>query len=88
MGGGDHIEGFVIPVRRSLTEPILMAGAPRTATILNGTLAAAFGLGLQLPVVGIVYWVVTHTLCVFLARRDPQFMDVLIRHIKHKSFLA
>ena len=34
-------EGYVIPVRRSLTEPILMGGVPRTAAILNGTLAAA-----------------------------------------------
>jgi type IV secretion system protein TrbD len=37
-----------IPVRRSLTEPVLMVGAPRGAAILIGTLAAAIGLGLQL----------------------------------------
>jgi len=43
-------EGFIIPVRRSLTEPILMGGVPRTA--------------------------------------DPQFMEVLIRHIKHKGYLS
>jgi len=42
------VEGYAIPLRRSLTEPILLGGAPRTAAILNGTLAAAFGLGLQL----------------------------------------
>jgi len=36
------IEGYAIPLRRSLTEPILLGGAPRTAAILNGTLAAAF----------------------------------------------
>lgn len=88
MGPNGHIEGFVIPVRRSLTEPILLAGAPRTATILNGTIAAALGLGLQLAPLGIIYWVAMHTICVFLARKDPQFMDVLIRHIKHKSYLS
>ena len=81
-------EGYAIPLRRSLTEPILLGGAPRTATILNGTLAAAFGLGLQLRFLGILYWVVSHTLCVFLATRDPKFMDVLVRHIKHKSYLS
>lgn len=37
--------GFYAPVRRSLTEPILMAGAPRAVAIINGTLAAAVGLG-------------------------------------------
>ena len=81
-------EGYVIPLRRSLTAPILMGGAPRTAAIVNGTLAAAFGLGLQLWVLGIIYYVVSHTLCVFLAGRDPQFMDVLVRHIKHKAYLS
>ncbi len=81
-------EGFSIPLHRSLTEPILMGGAPRTAAIMNGTIAAAFGLGLQLWALGIIYYVVSHTLCVFLAGRDPQFMDVLVRHIKHKGYLA
>ena len=49
------VEGYAIPLRRSLTEPILLGGAPRTAAILNGTLAAAFGLGLQLWFLGILY---------------------------------
>ena len=84
---GSEAEGYVIPVRRSLTEPILLGGVPRTAAILNGTIAAAIGLGLQLWVLGIIYYVAAHTLCVFLTARDPQFMDVLIRHIKHKSYL-
>jgi len=60
-------EGFTIPVRRSLTEPILLGGVPRTAAILNGTLAAALGLGLQLWLLGIIYYVCAHTLCVFFA---------------------
>jgi len=81
-------EGFAIPLHRSLTEPILMGGAPRTAAIMNGTIAAAFGLGLQLWALGIIYYFASHTLCVFLAGRDPQFMDVLVRHIKHKAYLA
>ncbi|WP_371397388.1 VirB3 family type IV secretion system protein [Fretibacter rubidus] len=81
-------EGFTIPVRRSLTEPILLGGVPRTAAILNGTLAAALGLGLQLWLLGIIYYVCAHTLCVFFASRDPQFMEVLVRHIKHKGYLS
>ncbi len=38
--------GFEVPLHRSLTEPILLGGAPRTVAIANGTLAAAVGLGL------------------------------------------
>jgi hypothetical protein len=35
-----EIPGFVTPVHRALTEPILMGGAPRSIAIVNGTLAA------------------------------------------------
>lgn len=82
------IDGYTIPVRRSLTEPILLGGVPRTVAILNGTLAAAFGLGLQLWWLGLFYWALSHTICVYLAKRDPKFMDVLARHIRHKGYLA
>ena len=47
------IEGYEIPLHRALTEPILMGGAPRTVAIVNGTLTAALGLGLQLWLTGI-----------------------------------
>ncbi len=82
------VEGFTIPVHRSLTEPILMGGAPRGAAILNGTIAAALGLGLQIWVLGIVYWMIAHGICVFAAKRDPKFLEVLIRHVRHKGYLS
>jgi len=84
---GDLPDGYVVPLHRSLTEPILLGGSPRMAAILNGTLAAAIGLGLQLWIAGLVYWVISHGLCVFAAKRDPKFMDVLIRHVRHKGYL-
>ena len=80
-------EGFEIPVHRSLTEPILLAGAPRSVAVLNGTLAAAIGLGLQLWLVGLIFWLVGHSLAVWGAKVDPQFMDLFSRHLKHKSYL-
>jgi len=88
MDAAQHIEGFRIPVHRSLTQPIMMAGAPRAATILNGTLAAALGLGLQLWPVGIAIWALSQTACVFAAKRDPLFLDVLRRHLRQKSYLS
>ena len=60
-------EGFEIPVRRSLTEPVLMAGAPRTAAIAIGTVAAAVGLGLQLWIPGLLVWIGGHSAAVFMA---------------------
>ncbi|CAN7514043.1 VirB3 family type IV secretion system protein [Variovorax paradoxus] len=79
--------GFEIPLHRSLTEPILLGGAPRTVAIANGTLAAAVGLGLQLWLPGIALWIVGHVLAVWGARLDPQFMQVFARHIKQRPLL-
>lgn len=80
-----HIEGFEAPVHGALGSPILLGGAPRTIAIVNGTLAAAVGLGLQLWVAGLVLWAAGHSLAVFAARRDPDFAPVLIRHLRQRS---
>jgi type IV secretion system protein VirB3 len=81
------IDGFDIPLHRSLTEPILLAGAPRAVAIVNGTVAAALGLGLRLWIAGIILWVLGHSVAVFAAKRDPQFAEVLRRHLRHKAHL-
>ena len=82
------IEGFEIPLHQALTEPILLGGAPRAVAIANGTLAAALGLGLQLWLIGLFVWIVGHSTAVYVARKDPIFMEVLIRHVRHKGFLS
>jgi type IV secretion system protein TrbD len=87
MSGG-HLPGFEVPLHRSLTEPILLVGAPRSIAILNGTIAAALGLGLQMWIAGILVWAVGHSVSVFAARRDPVFAPVLIRHLRQKAWLA
>jgi len=79
--------GFEIPLHRSLTEPILLGGAPRSVAIVSGTLAAAVGIGLRLWLLGFALAIVGHTLAVWGAKADPQFMDVFSRHLKHKAFL-
>ena len=82
------IEGFEVPLHRSLTEPILLGGAPRSIALVNGTIAAALGLGLQMWLAGVVLWIVGHSLAVFAAKRDPDFATVLIRHLRQKAYLA
>jgi type IV secretion system protein VirB3 len=81
------ITGFEVPLHRSLTEPILLGGAPRTVAVANGTLSAAVGLGLQLGLPGIALWLIGHTLAVWGARVDPQFMQVFARHVRHRALL-
>lgn len=88
IGAGQHLEGFEAPLHRALVEPILLGGAPRGVAILNGTLAAALGLGLQQWIAGLVVWLVGHSLAVFAAKRDPDFAAVLARHLKQRGHLA
>jgi type IV secretion system protein VirB3 len=75
-------QGFEAPVHRALTEPILLAGSPRGLAILNGTLAAAIGLGLRLWIAGLAIWLVGHVLSVWAAKRDPHFIEVVRRHVR------
>ena len=88
MLDGNLPEGFYTPVRRSLTEPILLAGAPRAVTIINGTLAAAIGLGLRLWLVGIAFWMLAYLASVWATRRDAAFVDVVRRHLRYPTHLV
>lgn len=84
----EEVPGFSAPVRRALTEPILLGGAPRSVAILNGTLAAALGLGLRLWIVGIVLWAIGHLAAVWAARRDPLFVEIVRRHLRIPAHLG
>jgi type IV secretory pathway TrbD component len=83
-----HIDGFEVPIHASLGAPMLLGGAPRGLAILNGTLAAAIGLGLQQWLIGLLIWAAGHTVAVIAARRDPDFAPVLVRHLRQKGHFA
>ena len=80
MSEDGYVQGFEVPVHRSLTKPILMAGVPREVMILNATLGAVlvFGLG--------TFWVlpfnlVIHLGFVSLCKHDPEMFEVLRAHL-------
>ena len=82
------VPGFTAPVHRALTDPILLGGATRAVAIMNGTLAAAVGLGLRLWLAGLLIWAVGHAAAVWAAKRDPLFVDVVRRHLRYPPHLA
>ena len=88
MEPSDAIAGFYAPVHRALTEPILLGGAPRAVVIINGTLAAAIGLGLRLWLAGAALWLIGHLASVWAAKRDPAFVDVVRRHLRYPQHLV
>ena len=87
-GSGQHIDGYEAPIHASLGSPLLLGGAPRGIAIVNGTIAAAVGLGLQQWLIGLILWAAGHSVAVFAARRDPDFAPVLIRHLRQKGHWA
>lgn len=84
----EQITGFAAPVHRALVEPILMGGAPRSVAIINGTLAAALGLGMRLWLAGLLLWFIGHLAAVWAAKRDPEFVEVVRRHIRIPGHLS
>jgi len=88
IGSGQHIDGFEVPIHGSLGSPLLLGGAPRGLAIVNGTLAAAVGLGLQQWLAGVLLWAIGHSLAVMAARRDPDFARVLLRHIRQRGYFG
>jgi len=74
--------GFAAPVHRALVTPMLVAGAPRAIALVNGTLAAALGVGLRLWLAGLVFFALGHALAVWAARHDPMVLEVGRRHVR------
>ena len=52
------------------------------------TLAAALGLGLRLWIAGLLLGVIGQAAAVWAAKRDPQFIDVVRRHLRISSYLS
>lgn len=80
------VAAFAIPLRTSLTRPILLAGAPRAFVILNATIGAAIALGLQQPQIGLPLWALLQSCAAWAALRDPWFLETWPRHLSKPVF--
>ena len=78
-------EGYEVPIHRSLTQPIMVAGLPRRLGLLLWTITAAFVLGLhQLWMFPLA--LLLHGGFAAAAKRDPYFFEIFIRalHARHR----
>ena len=74
-------DGYEVPVHRSLTQPMMVAGLPRNLGILLWTTTSAFALGLhQVWVLPIA--IALHAGLAAAAKRDPYFFDVFLRAVR------
>ncbi len=81
-------EDYRIALRASLTRPILLAGVPRNFAILNATIGAAIGFGLQQPFIAFPLWAVLQGAAAWAAARDPWFLDTWPRHMAQPSYFG
>ena len=79
-------EGFEVPLHRSLVEPMLLAGLPRTVALVlwTGVGAIAFGLH-QLWVLPL--GIVLHLAAAAVTTADPYFFDIVILAVKTRRRL-
>jgi type IV secretory pathway TrbD component len=79
-------EGFRVPIHRSLTEPLTMAGIPRNMAILNGFATFALVMGahnLWVVPVGVI----SHLVLLALYRRDEHILPIIKANLSRPSFL-
>lgn len=81
-------EGYRLLLRTSLTRPILLGGVPRAFAILNATIGAAIGFGLQQPLIGFPLWAVLQGAAAWAAARDPWFLETWPRHLAKPVYLS
>lgn len=81
------MEGFEVPIHRSLTQPIMIGGIPREIAILNGTITAALVLGMH-SFFGLPLGLVIHLASLALSKRDPQFFATFRRQIKQQPYYS
>lgn len=77
--------GYNVTIHNSLTAPILMGGVPRQLAILNGTFCAAVTFGLH-SLLAIPVCFLIHIAAMLMAKKDPYFFQVGLRHIRQKSY--
>jgi type IV secretion system protein VirB3 len=77
--------GYSVKLHQALVMPILIGGTPRRFAILNGTIGAAFVLGMHLLYL-LPLFVGLHMIAVFMTKKDPYFFEVILRHMRKKTY--
>jgi type IV secretion system protein TrbD len=79
-------DGFEVPLHRSIVEPMLLAGLPRTVALVLWTAVGAFAFGLhQIWVLPI--GIALHVAAAAATKADPHFFDIVLLAVKTQKRL-
>lgn len=74
-----------LPFYRSLSEQILLLGAPKEILIANGLVLLFFIVDFHFwPIIPVS--LIVHFLCIYLSKNDDQFFDCLREYLKKKKY--
>lgn len=80
--------GFQLPLYRSLTEQILLAGAPKNVIVFNAMIGAFFLMTLHF------IWILPFNVLIYFgsiyctSQIDEQFFACLLRYIRKKDYYS
>lgn len=83
--GKDLPEGYYVPLHRSLTEPVLIAGVPRDFFFMNWSAGIAITISFTIYPFLIITFIL-HALMIYVTKKDPQYFGALRRHINDKKY--
>jgi type IV secretion system protein TrbD len=69
-------EGLEVPLHRSLVEPMLLAGLPRTAALVLWTSVGAFAFGLH-QIWTLPLGIALHVAAAAATRSDPYVLEIV-----------
>jgi len=75
-----------IPIHKSLCQPILTGGVPRDFAYANAFINLAIAASTFKWILAAVMFLVLHGVSVYMTKRDPAWLDVLKRHVKHAKY--
>ena len=81
----EPIPGFQISIHSALTKPILMMGASRSFTLLNGFTCLALIFGFHSFLV-IPLCLLVQIIAAQITKKDPNGFEIILRHIKQKNY--
>lgn len=71
-------------VPKALTTPQTIAGGHRKAVIFNGILAAVT-IFASFSLLYVPLFMMTHGMIIYATKKDPQWLEVLIRYMRNKK---
>lgn len=80
-----------IPIHRSINRPNMIMGGERELVLMSMFVAAliCFTASTWMQVVlGVVFWLVVHSLVMAIAKADPFMSAIYLRHVRYASYYS